>query len=599
MHLAHIEAIERAFDIPKFNSFSEFLESGFELNREDRFGTFKLEYTPWLRTVAKWLDTPGLEWISLIQGSQTGKTTLQMAFLLYVSQLSPCRILWVQSTEEEAKTFITERLRPYIDGYDSEAIAKRSWKIEAFRVFKARVKVGYASNDQSLKTVPVQYVIGDECAMWKHPISLVKKRTRTFTGTRKGIFATTPPKNGEHFSWQEAKEADFFQWCVPCPKCGQLQAISMSGLKWEGKQGNSWNYDTVRATTYYECAFCRSRWYEKDKLAIIGKGKEFCVDPDDGYKPKKESEGTAKTLQISALYSIFTDWGEEACQFLKAKHAGVEELKIFITDELAESPTNLEEGEKLKDNDLNKYISLDRQSGFMAGYDLYTAGVDVQRLGQLYIVLVGWKRGVIPTGHVLKADVVAWSAGNFQLKWAEFLAYVAPFIGFCARVALDSTDGMVSQDIFDFCHYAGRQYIALKDSTTLHIKTFLKHIAPEVHGKKVNRQQLVLVVNSDKIKDDLAASFNRPPGEVGAWNFPVDIAPDFMKALTLEHRITEKSGKSSWKPVYAHAPNHFFSALVYATAAMEEFRALLCAPQVGQVTKTSVQRMRSAGVKIW
>ena len=592
---------EQCTAVPKFSTFRAFLDAGFQLNQEDRLTTFRIDFSPWLRAVAEWVDNPVVEWINLIQGSQTSKTTAMMAFLLYVAQKEPTRVLWVQSTEEEAKEFIVGRLKPYIEGYDSEAIAKKNWRIEAFKVFHARVKVGHASNEQTLRQLPAQYVIGDECAVWKHSIALVKKRTRTFAGRRKGIFGTTPPRSRKHHSWQEARAADFYQWWVPCPTCQGLQPLVMSGIKWAPKHGEAWDEVEVAATAHYECRFCKASIYEADKLRLINQGRAVCVDPDHDYCETTDKGNKAKTLQISALYSIFTTWGELAVQFLQAKHAGGEAMKVFITDELAEVPNDGEEGENLKNYDLGRYIDTARTSGFRPGYDLYTAGIDVQRNGELYVVLAGWQRGVIPTGHVLKAEVVAWCGGKFQEKWSELVRFLSPFVTNLAWVALDATDGMVTQDIFDFCNYAGRPYIALKDSTTLHLKTIHKTITPEVNGKKINRQQLVLIANSDRIKDDLAAAFQRPVGEVGSWSFPQDITADFLKAMTLEHRTTDKSGKSSWKPVYAHAPNHYFSALVYASAAMEEFRPFLqttgTAPKANATASAS--RVRSQGVNIW
>src|SRR3972149_889595 len=542
-----LDEIEKAFDLPKFSTFKEFLQSGFALNKEDRLSKFQLEFTPWHSTVADWLDDQKTEWVYLIQGSQTGKTILQMAFLLYVSQRDYSRVIWVQSTEEEAKQFITERLRPYIEGYDSEAIQKKGWRIESFKILKTRVKVGYATNEQTMRSVPAQYVIGDECAVWKHPIALLKKRTRTYTGSRKGIFSTTPPRDGNHHSWQEAKSANFYRWYVACPSCKQHQPLVFANLKWEGKDGWAWDFGKVRESARYQCAVCKVQWHDSQKLAIINQGKAVCVNPNDDYKECEETENTARTLQISSLYSIFTSWGELACNFIQAKHEGPESMKIFITDELAEVPINVETIESLRDSDLAKYIDASRQSGFVPGYRVYTAGVDIQRNGELYVVVVGWKDGVIPTGHVLKCDVVSWQGGGFKEKWCHLLEFFSQYQSYLSRVALDATDGMVCQDIFDFCNYTGRPYIPLKDSTTLHLKTCLKTINPEVNGKKTNRTQTVLIANSDKIKDDLAASFQRNPGEVGAWAFPGDVPNYFLKSLTMEHRTTDRFGKSSWK----------------------------------------------------
>jgi phage terminase large subunit GpA-like protein len=595
-----LDEMEKAFNIPKFFTFKDFLNSGFSLNKEDNMAEFHIELSPWLSTVADWLDDNETEWIHLVQASQTGKTTLEMAFLLYASQKEPTRFLWVQSTEEEAKQFITERLRPYIDGYDPTAIAKRSWKIESFKVFQARVKVGYATNEQTLRSLPAKYVIGDECAVWKYSASLIKKRTRTYTGSRKGIFVTTPPKDGSHHSWQEACEGNFYRWYVPCPDCKQLQPLVIAGLKWEGKTGDIWNYDRVKETTRYKCNFCSSLWDESQKVGIINAGKPVCVDPKNAYKEIEAQNNSTKALQVSALYSAFTSWGETACNFIQAKRSGVDAFKIFITDELAEIPIDTENVHSIKETVASKFIDNNRVSAVIPGYDVYTAGIDVQRNGELYCVICGWKAGVIPTGAVLAVSCVSWQGGSFEVKWSKLLQYFAPFQSAMAKIAIDSTDGLVAQDILDFCAYMNRPYIALKDSTTLHLKTSLKSIVPEISGKKTSKSYNMLLANSDKVKDDISSAFKRTPGEIGSWSFPKDIDPEFMKALTMEHRVTDRAGKSSWSPKYSHAPNHYFSALVYACAAMEEFRVYLQTDLKKQAINLAAKpKTYSSAISVW
>src|SRR5690606_37361923 len=150
-------------------------------------------------------------------------------------------------------------------------------------------------------------------------------------------------------------------WFVPCPNpsCGEFQRLSLKGLKWEGKQGEVWDYETVKKTTHYRCVACKSPWYENQKLSIIQKGKMVCVDPEKQYAPTDPKIHDSNTLQISSLYSIFTKWSELALAFLKAKHSGREELEYFITDELAEIPeAPAEEGESLEKNILYKFVDL-------------------------------------------------------------------------------------------------------------------------------------------------------------------------------------------------------------------------------------------------
>lgn len=571
-----IDSIRKAVDVPEIVTFKDFLNKGFTLNKEDVINKFDIELTPWLADVADWVDDDETEWINLVQASQTGKTTLEMAFLVYVAQKTPTRVLWVQSTEEEAKQFISERLRPYIDNYDADAVNRRTWKMEAFQVFKARVKVGYATNEQSLRSLPAQYVIGDECAVWKHPIAMVKKRTRTFTGKRKGIFVTTPPRDGTHHSWKEACLGNFYRYYVPCIHCHEYQPLVLAGLKWCAKEGDSWDLDKVKASAYYECTKCKKVIYNNSKLSMIKQGKLVCVDPNNNYIETVPKNSSSKTLQISALYSTFTTWGETAVNFLNAKHGGMDTFKIFITDELAEVPINVEQRETLYENKIAEYIDTNRTSGYLPGYTVYTAGIDVQRNGDLYVVIIGWKSDIIPTPTILGYSKVNCSGGHVVARWKNLFDYLAPYQKSLARVVLDSTDGMMAQDVYDFCNYAGKTFMPLKDSTTLHTKTYVKTIIPEVDGKKIiTKSQTVLVINSDKVKDDIAASFSRSPGEAGAWSFPSDTSNEFVKHMVSENRIVSKTGKSSWSPKYSHAPNHFFSALTYAFAAMEEFRLFL------------------------
>ena len=191
-----------------------------------------------------------------------------MGVLLYVSQYvkGGVPVLWVMSIEEEAKIFVSERLKNFlIEGGAKEAL--KNWKDKAFRFFNALVKIGYASTKRTLRTMPCRFVIGDECGIWKEPISYVKKRTRYFRGRRKGIFGTTPPENEGHHSWKEATAGNFYQWWVPCPECGAFQGLKFRNIKFEGKdEHGEWDYERVLESARYQCEHCGALWDENQKL---------------------------------------------------------------------------------------------------------------------------------------------------------------------------------------------------------------------------------------------------------------------------------------------------------------------------------------------
>lgn len=569
---------KKSLEVPSYEDSYAFFQDGFSLTDDDRFKKFELKYSPWIKLLCEWFEEPDIDWMYLIFGSQTSKTTFMMGILLYVTQhvRGAVPILWVMSTEDEVKNFLKSRLKPFLNNVN---IDKDKWMSETFRLFNSQFKAGYATNKTSLRSMPCRYVFGDECGLWKESVSYVKKRTRTFIGKRKGIFATTPPDNPNHHSWKEATIGNFYQWWVECPSCGEYQAILFKNLHWKGKnkETDTWDYLKVRKTTRYECPYCQDCWEEKDKLAIINTGIGVCVDPYT-YKKVEISGVRQKTLQISALYSIFTSWGQLAVEFLTAKKAGIESLRIFTTDELAE--TIKEDGVSIQAHKLRKYEA-PRPRGYRSGFDLYTAGIDVQRKGELFWVLIGWKKGSVYSGHILDYNIASWKDENNRANWEGLMRVFNPFINKLYRCAIDASDGLVSQEIQDFCTWAGKPFIALKDRGS----TFTKKIEfRDTHGgiegnKKQKFQEKTMFINSGYIKDEIATALIRHPQAKGAWSFPKDTEQRFYQHLGNEIRITQK-GKNKWIPKYSNAPQHWFSALVYATASKEDIRNLLIEPDI-------------------
>jgi len=561
------EVFRSSLHISPYNNIYDFFKEGFNLTEDDRFARFDVKYSPWVKLLCEWFEDPEVDWIYLVFGSQTSKTTYMMGVLLYVTQYVRGAVptMWVMSTEDEIKIFLKSRLKPFLGNLN---LTGEKWKTQTFRLFNANFKASYASNKTTIRSMPCRFVFGDECGIWREPVSYLQKRTRTFAGKRKGVFATTPPENPDHHSWKEATNTNFYQWWVACPECEEYQPLLFKNLEWDGKNKNgTWDYEKVKDTTKYRCRECGCYWKEHEKLEIINSGKGVCVDPIT-YEQIEATKIGQKTLQISSLYSIFTKWGQLATDFLTAKQAGAEAFRIFLTDELAE--TSKEEAVIIKEHKL-RALESERVKGFVEGYDFYTVGVDVQRKGELFWVLVGWKKGLIPSGHILDYNISQWKDEFNNTNWKGFLNKINPYLNRLYRVTLDSTDGLVAEDIIDFCVSMGTPFIPLKDRGSVPIKKidFKKSVN---YKKGINNR--VLYINSSVVKDEIATAFERTSNSEGAWTFPKDTSIRFYQHLSNEVRINQK-GKYKWIPKYANAPQHWFSALVYATVAKEDIRTLL------------------------
>ncbi len=565
----------------------DFLKQGFKLNKEDRYRYFDVSLTPWLLEVAKWVDDTETEWIYLLQGSQTGKTTFLMAFLLFIAQRQASRVVLVFPTEEEGRNFVTERLRPFIDNFDEKMWRKTGYRnrILAFKLFDARIKLAYASSTVSLRSVPARYVVGDEIGIWRYSTALLKKRTRTFLGERKGVFATTPPDRADHHAWQEALSGAVYQWFVPCPRCQRFQGLEFQGLKWTGKrEDGTWDLYEVERTTKYQCGFCSALWGEEEKQDIIRRGKMQRVNNE--FQPvDRDPADSQKALHINALYSSFMSWGKLASMFLEAKVQGVEALQVFITDELAQIPSSREEDEQVLNPEI--YVDNSRVSGWRGGYKLYSVGVDVQRDGTLYVVVLGWQSGKKISAHLLFEKISAWKQEG-RIDWTSFVNLLSPYLNSIYRVCIDASDGQVTQDIYDFCQKQGSPFFPINDSGSTYSHRF--HISFKKVGL-VYKQQLISI-NSSLIKDEIAAALSRPFDDE-AWTFPCDVSEVFLKHFSNEHRIVETvRGRKRlvWRPRYTRAPQHFFSAYVYAVAAIQDMRSYLLG--VEQIKRKRQRKLR-------
>jgi len=357
-----------------------------------------------------------------------------------------------------------------------------------------------------------------------------------------------------------------------------FQPLLFQNLKWAGRVGKDWDYDAVFSSCQYICTHCSGSWDESQKLSILQKGKLICVSPKD-YKEIEEKNTDAKTLQLSALYSIFTPWGQLAVDFLKAKRAGRGALRIFITDELAEIPGSCSFYQEEKDEDrinmaqLKPLIDTKRKRGYSPGYDLYTMGIDVQHNGEIYWTYGGWKSGINPSFHVLDYGLSRWRDITGNPNWNGFLEEIMAYTGSLYLCAIDSSYGLDSDDVYKFCNYQGLPFVALKECPLQYMPVLYRLLELDRTGQRVAGGQKLMEVNSHMVKDKILAAFKKGAGKEDSWSFFSDTDDIFLTHLSNERRVEKISrGRliSEWSPRSSSAPQHWFSSLVYAVCCAEE-----------------------------
>lgn len=568
----------------------DFFTQELRLTADDRYRNFLLDLSPWVRMVWVWWSDSFVEWIYLMQGSQTSKTLTMMGLLLYAAKYDPGPAMWTQATEDEAKDFVTQRLKVFLSESAKEGISKHkvNWKNAVFRIYGQRVKVAYATSGPVLRGWPCRYIFADETGIWPeslkgigNPIEYVKKRTRTFDRPprlRKGIFGTTPSVNELHPANVAALGADVYQWWVPCKECGAYQFLSFKNLVFDQcKTNGEWDLDRVESETVYRCPECGEDHTEADKHEMISHGKPMCVSVErtpgefiPNYNPKEPTPGQRdRTLHMPSTYSVFTSWGKLARMFLKAKSEGVSSLQVFITDELAEIWHD-EYSANRKPLDVVYKLRDARPRGLVPSETQFlVAFVDVQRHVLYYVVrAVGFsgqtwlvREGVLPRvdGRLDHIEEL------FKMDWRDRTGLYYEI----AATGIDS--GGEGEEfatlVYSFCF----EHPLLRCFPTKGSSHPIPSWTRETAIEKIEGGLKLLLIDTDKSKCELMNRLQVAPGDPGAWAVHKDIEDDYAKQVLNE--VRGEDGR--WKRL---GPNHYLDCESNIIAICHHYRWLHLRP---------------------
>lgn len=540
------------------------LSAGTELYRR-----FDASLAPWTRAVFRWFADNRVERMYLVQGSQVSKTVSMMICAVWAAQFRPGPAAWIGAAQDEVQAFIQERLKPMAEASGFKGTAKRDWKADAFRIGAMLVRPLWASSALKLRGFPFRYIFGDECAIWRtlpgvgHPLPYSWKRTRAFTGRRKGMYSTTPREEDE-LTWQTASAAPCYQWWVPCAKCGALQFLNFDNLQFgECKRADgTWDLGRVREETYYLCPYCQAATSEGEKLPMLAAGVLQRVNIETGEAIKDSGDGIHRevTLQIPASYSPFTPWGELAVSFLKATAEGPESLRIFVTDELArpwKTP-----GEAPTASELDRLIDGRATGTVPPEAVLLTAGVDVQA-DRCYYVIRAW-------GYRLRSWLVA--AGICARAEAS-LSYLDEVLardygGF--PISLTFIDSGYDADVvYEYARAHPGEVAPIKGRAewSLPVQESLIEI---VNGRRIKGGLKLYNINTGHWKGWVHHRIRIAPDAPGAWLLHGEVTEDYRRQLLNEVKVPHRHrGRKTeeWSVVRREWGSHYLDCEVYAAAA--------------------------------
>lgn len=369
-------------------------------------GPYRAARTPYAREPMDCLSQHSpVEEVVLQWGAQTSKTTIGSNWLGYLADVNPGPVMIVQPTIDMAKRYSRQRLMPMIEESPRlrERVRDNRSRDEANTTLLKEFPGGFlavagANSAAGLRSMPVRDLFLDEIDGYPldvdgegDPIALAEARQSTFS-RRKRLKTSTPTTKG--FSRIETAylASDRSRYHVPCPHCGERQALEWGADK---PHGIKWDRDpdtgaALPGTVRYVCAHCGGEIREHHKPAMLAAGTWVAEAPG-------AAGGKVRGFHLSSLYSPlgWLGWAELVTEWERATAAArtgdITLLRAFLNTRLAE--TFEQDGDRADEHALRKRAEDIPLRVVARGHYVMTLGADVQG-DRIEAYLWAWGRGM-------------------------------------------------------------------------------------------------------------------------------------------------------------------------------------------------------------
>jgi phage terminase large subunit GpA-like protein len=297
--------------------------------------------TPYLREIMDALGPRSPYRIVVFEkGSQIGGTEAGNNWLGFLMSRSPCPILVLRPTVDEARRFSRQRLVPMIDetpelaGLVQPARSREGGNTLLMKEFPGGVLFLVGSNSATgVKSMPILCLFCDEVDEYPgdvdgqgDPISLAEKRMAGPTfGRRKEFLVGTPTI--KHVSRIEAeyKKTDQRRYYVPCPFCGNYDWIRWENIRYQLDE----NHELIPKSVALACVSCGTLIEERYKLEMLPAGE---------WRATADGPSDRIGFHLSSLYSPFGwfPWTAAVKEWLEAQSDPMK-LKAFVNTVLGDT----------------------------------------------------------------------------------------------------------------------------------------------------------------------------------------------------------------------------------------------------------------------
>ena len=568
--LSAFTLIKKSFATPPQMTVSEWADRYRKLSKESsaEAGQWKTSRAEYQREMMNAISDDDVETVVFMTSSQVGKSEILNNTLGYYIDYDPAPILFVQPTEDMAKSYSNDRIAPMIRDCPtlSAKVADSKSRDSGNTIMHKRFRGGHltmigANTPAKLASRPIRVLLMDEVDRFPisagsegDPAQLAIKRTTTFWN-RKIVMCSTPTIKGVSKIEKEFESSSAEELNVACPECGEYQPYVWEQLKFEHTSGTNEVKNVV-----YACKHCgavnKENVWKRQPIKWVAQHPEI-----------KNKRG----FHLNELCSPWKHWDEIAVDFLEAKRQGVEMLKVWTNTAMGNA------WEEESDLDIND-ILLKRRIAYNCEVPkdvlVLTCGVDVQD-NRLEYEIVGWGRDYQSWG--IKYGVIMGDTGGSEV-WKQLddvlFAKYERVDGLQMEVMTTCIDsgGHHTQEVYRYCkERESRRVWAIKGQGGSGIP-FIKR-----PNRRNDAGAWLFIIGVDVGKDTISSRLKQKfDTDVGYCHFPTETNKgydeQYFLGLTAEHRnVRTVNGRTviNWVKRSSGARNEPFDIRNYATAAIE------------------------------
>lgn len=520
-----------------------------------RPGRYEAAYTPYIGKLHEWFSDPTIRQITLAKGAQLAGTTWLANCMMWVIAEDPGPLLYVTSTEGNAKDW-SEReliprlkscaaLKPYLPVNDDH------FRNLTMHFTTCSLRLVGSNSEANLASRPTRYLFCDEVDKWpdQHEreapaIELAKARTNFYRSISKIVLASTPTVETGAI-WKEYLLGSQHKYHVPCPDCGHPQDLVFERIKWPEHHKDllgAWDLDAVASDAWYECDTCASPWPQLHQHEFVRRG--------DWRQTNPKAPADHISAHISALYSPQMSWGELAKIFLQKKgtSGGLHDFyNNFLGLPFSTPAAEVEEVHLAPHRADYTFGEIPAACGRPAAIIL---GADHQQAFTNYVV-----RAFAATGESWLLDYGKFAAPEDLVAWASSVRY-GPY-----RISAGLIDsGYATERIYRTClesARAGFRLLPAKGSGERFVTKPVRLTEMAIGGRAFKNSLVIYSDNDFKrlLYLDILRDQKQP------WWFPSSAGSDYTAELLRERMVTVENSRGYEETIWKRfGANHHADA---------------------------------------